>query len=391
MNAKILDKQFITSTYGRFDVEIKSGKGSLLFDENGKEYIDLCSGVAVNSFGICDDIWINAVTEQISKVQHVSNYFYNEKPSILASKLCERTGLKKVFFSNSGAEANETAIKVARKYSFDKYGEGRSTIITLKNSFHGRTMAALTATGQPAYHKYFGPFLPGFDYIEPNNIDELKTALSRKDVCAIMIELVQGEGGVRNMTPEFVHTLYDLCNKNDILFICDEIQTGMGRCGAFFAYMLFDGVLPDIVTSAKALGGGLPIGATIIGEKAENTLQYGTHGSTFGGNPIACAGAITIVDRLNDEIFEEVKRKFNYVKSELEGSRGVKSVCGAGMMIGIEVEGSSQEIAKECVARGVLVITAKEKVRLLPALNIPMDLLKKAVAVLKEVIAEQSK
>lgn len=382
------DKKYIANTYARFPVELVSGKGSMLKDSNGKEYIDLGSGIAVNVFGIADDEWQNAVTAQLAKLPHTSNLYFSEPCSTLAKLLCEKSGMKKVFFSNSGAEANECAIKIARKYAFDKYGdESHSTIITLKNSFHGRTIATLTATGQDGYHTNFGPFPDGFVYAEANNFDDVKKYVDSNKCIAVMMELVQGEGGVCKLDEDFVKAVAELVREKDMLLIIDEVQTGNGRTGELYAYMHY-GISPDVVTTAKGLGGGLPIGAAMLGERAENVLVPGAHGSTFGGNPVSCAGACNIIGRVDDELLNEVKKKSAYIFSELEGAKGVKSVSGLGLMIGIETKKAAKDIANACIEKGVLVLTAKTKVRLLPPLNIGWDELKKAIAVLKEVIAE---
>lgn len=382
------DKQFVANTYARFPIELVSGKGAILKDSNGKEYIDLGSGIAVNIFGVADDEWQKAVTHQLSVLPHTSNLYYSEPCSTLAELLCERTGMKKVFFSNSGAEANECAIKVARKYAFDKYGdESHSTIITLKNSFHGRTIATLKATGQDVFHTDFGPFPEGFVYAEANNFDDVKKFVDTDKCIAVMMELVQGEGGVCKLDENFVKSVAELVKEKDMLLIIDEVQTGNGRTGELYAYMHY-GIQPDIVTTAKGLGGGLPIGATMLGENVENVLTYGSHGSTFGGNPVSCAGACNIIKRIDDKLLNEVKEKSSYIFSELEGSKGVKSVSGLGLMIGVETEKPAKEVANACIEKGVLVLTAKTKVRLLPSLNIDWDDLKKAIRILKEVIAE---
>lgn len=382
------DKQFVANTYARFPIELVSGKGAILKDSNGKEYIDLGSGIAVNIFGVADDEWQKAVTHQLSVLPHTSNLYYSEPCSTLAELLCERTGMKKVFFSNSGAEANECAIKVARKYAFDKYGdESHSTIITLKNSFHGRTIATLKATGQDVFHTDFGPFPEGFVYAEANNFDDVKKFVDTDKCIAVMMELVQGEGGVCKLDENFVKSVAELVKKKDMLLIIDEVQTGNGRTGELYAYMHY-GIQPDIVTTAKGLGGGLPIGATMLGENVENVLTYGSHGSTFGGNPVSCAGACNIIKRIDGKLLNEVKEKSAYIFSELEGAKGVKSVSGLGLMIGVETEKPAKEVANACIEKGVLVLTAKTKVRLLPSLNIDWDDLKKAIRILKEVIAE---
>lgn len=385
MNTKELDNEYVAHSYGRFDVCLTKGKGSTLYDEQGKKYIDFGSGIGVSAFGICDDEWVNAVSEQLNKVQHTSNLYYTEPCAVLAKMLCEKTGMKRVFFANSGAEANEGAIKFARKYSFDKYGEGRSTIITLIDSFHGRTITTLAATGQDMFHTTFGPFTPGFKYCPANDVEALKQMIS-DDVCAVMFECIQGEGGVNILTPEFVSAIKDIAEKNDILMIVDEVQTGNGRTGKYFAYENY-GLKPDIVSTAKGLAGGLPMGAVIFGEKLKDTVTPGSHGSTFGGNPIAAAGAISIVKRLDDEFLAEVSRKGDYIKQNLLSIKGVKSVDSMGLMLGISTDKDAGEIAKSCLENGLLVLTAhKNKVRLLPALNISYDEINQGLKILKEVI-----
>lgn len=378
------DKQFIAGTYGRFPIEIVSGKGEILTDVNGKQYIDLGSGIAVNTFGACDTEWVNAVNEQINKIQHTSNLYYTQPCTKLAKMLCERTGMKKVFFSNSGAEANECAIKCARKYSFDKYGEGRSKIITLINSFHGRTVTTLSATGQDSFHTDFMPFTEGFSYARANDIESVKENLD--GACAIMFECVQGEGGVNALDKEFILELKKIADENDILLICDEVQTGNGRCGKLYAYMNY-GITPDIVSTAKGLAGGLPLGATMFNDKTENVLTVGKHGSTFGGNPVCCAAAVSVLKRIDDKLMSEVTEKSEYIKSELIGSKGVISVSGMGLMLGIKTERPNKEIIAECMENGVLVLSAKDKVRLLPPLNISNENLTKAIKILKEAIS----
>lgn len=382
-----LDKEYIANTYGRLDVAFKSGKGSVLTDFDGKEYIDLGSGIAVTSFGIADDVWVDAVTKQLNSVQHVSNYYYTEPQARLAQLLCEKTGMKKVFFGNSGAEANECAIKVARKYGNSVMGLESPVIITLKNSFHGRTVTTLTATGQDVFHKDFGPFTPGFVYAEANNKDELSKLVEENTCCAVMMELIQGEGGVMALDSDYVEFVRELCDKNNMLLIIDEVQTGNGRTGEIFAFMNY-GVQPDVFTTAKGLGGGLPIGACVIGEKAKDVLKAGDHGSTFGGNPVCAAGAVSIFERLDTELLEGVKSKSEYIVSQLQDADGVEAISGMGLMLGIKTKKDAKAILKECLERGVLVLTAKDKVRLVPALNIPMDELEKAITVLKEVIAQ---
>ena len=386
-NSKNIDKQYVANTYARFDVEIVAGNGSRVYDENGREYIDLATGIAVNTFGVSDKEWIEAVTNQLGKFQHVSNLYYSEPCATLAKMLCERTGAKKVFFGNSGAKANECAIKTARKWAQDTKGEGDYTIITLKNSFHGRTIATLTATGQDVFHKDFGPFPSGFAYAEANNIDSVKQIVKEQKCCAIMMEMVQGEGGVLPLDKEFVSEVVAIAKENELLVIVDEVQTGNGRTGTLYAYEQF-GFTPDIVSTAKGLGGGLPLGATMLFERVEGTLNAGSHGSTFGGNPIACAGAINIISRIDEELLSGVRQRSEYIISSLKNAKGIKSVSGMGLMLGIETEKDSSEVLKKCMERGILPIKAKTKIRLLPALNIPMEDLTRAIEILKECVAE---
>ena len=385
MDVKSIDKKYVASTYARADVTFVSGQGSILVDDNGKEYIDLGSGIAVNTFGHNDQEWKDAVTAQINKIAHTSNLYYSEPCALLAQKLCERTGMSKVFFSNSGAEANECAIKCARKYSFDHYGKGRGTVITLKNSFHGRTLATLTATGQDVFHDYFHPFPTGFDYASATDFEELK-AKCDDSVCAIMMELVQGEGGVQALDKEFVLAVEKLCRERDILLVIDEVQTGNGRTGDLYAYQGY-GIKPDIVSTAKGLAGGLPLGATMMASSCADTLQAGSHGSTFGGNPVACAGAISVLDRITDELLDSVKRKSEKIVNELKKCKKVASVSGKGFMLGIEVKDvTAGEVVKELREKGVIALTAKTKVRLLPALNISDELLDKSIEIMKGVL-----
>ncbi len=381
-----IDNKYVAHSYGRYPVCITHGKGSVVYDENNKKYIDFGTGIAVNSFGVSDEVWKNAVIEQLNKIQHTSNLYYNEPCAKLAEMLCEKTGMKKVFFSNSGAEANECAIKAARRYAYNKYGDGHSTIITLKNSFHGRTITTLSATGQEHYHKEFTPFTEGFVYAEPNNFDDIKK-LSKENKCiAVMIEIVQGEGGVCPLDKEYVQQIREFTEKNDMLMIVDEVQTGNGRSGQLYAYMNCD-VVPDIVTTAKGLAGGLPLGAVLFGEKVKDIYTPGTHGSTFGGNPVCSAAAISILDRIDEELLKEVRAKSDFIFKELIGADGVEDVSGMGLMIGITTVKLASDIVKECMERGLLVLTAKDKVRLLPALNIKWDELTEGINILKSVIA----
>lgn len=387
MDVKTFDNEYIANTYARFPLTLVKGKGSIMYDDNGKEYIDMATGIAVNTFGVADDEWVKAVCEQLNCLQHTSNLYYTEPSVKLAKMLSDRTGLKKVFFSNSGAEANECAIKVARKYAANNKGKDYYNIITLKNSFHGRTITTLAATGQDVFHNDFLPLTDGFVYVEPNNVEALKTEIKNNKCAAIMIELVQGEGGVNPLDKGYVTELVKLANENDILVICDEVQIGNGRSGELYAFMNY-GFLPDIVTTAKGLAGGLPLGATLLSEKVKDVLTPGSHGSTFGANPVCCAAAINVLSRIDDKLLSEVKEKSNYIFTELQNCKGVKSVSGMGLMIGIETEKDATTVVNECMNKGVLVIKAKEKVRLLPALNIPFDCLKKAIEVIKLVFCE---
>lgn len=386
MNVFELDKEYVAPTYGRFPLNIVKGKGAIAQDNEGKEYIDLGSGIAVNSFGYADSEWIDAVTKQLNLFQHTSNLYYTEPCALLAKKLCERTGLKKVFFSNSGAEANETAIKVARKYGVENLGKDYYNIITLKNSFHGRTHTTLAATGQDAFHEHFLPLTDGFIYCEADE-KEIEKALKENKVCAIMFEIVRGEGGVLPLESSFVKKLAEFSEKYNVLLVADEVQTGNGRTGMLYSYMHY-GITPDVVTTAKGLAGGLPIGATMLGEKVENIFSPGLNGSTFGGNPVSCAGALNIIDRIDEALLKEVKEKSDYIFNALENAEGVESVTGLGLMIGIKTKKEAKAVVNACMEKGVLVLTAKDKVRLLPPLNIPFDILKKAIDVIIDVCKE---
>ena len=384
MSIKEIDKEYVANTYARFPLALVDGKGSLVYDENGKEYIDLGTGIAVNTFGIGDGEWIAAVTAQLGRIQHTSNLYFSEPCAALAKLLCERTGMKKVFFSNSGAEANECAIKAARKYGADKKGEEYTTIITLKQSFHGRTITTLAATGQDTFHEDFKPLTGGFVYAEPNSISDIERLCGENKCCAVMFEVVQGEGGVNALEREYLTALAELARKNDILLIADEVQIGNGRSGELYGYMNY-GFTPDIVSTAKGLAGGLPIGATLLGEKVKDVYTPGLHGSTFGGNPVSCAAALNVISRLDREMLDGVKQRSKYIFDELCGAEGIVSVSGLGLMIGIETVRPASDVIAECMDRGVLVIKAKNKVRMLPALNIPMNELKIAIDIFKEV------
>ena len=379
------DKKYIAGTYARFPVAFKEGKGSRLYDYDGREYVDCGSGIAVNIFGVNDEEWKNAVIAQMNSIQHASNLYYTKPQADLARLLCERTGAKKVFFGNSGAEANECAIKAARKYGEIKHGADRKQIITLKESFHGRTLATLAATGQDAFHKYYGPFPEGFVYADPT-IEGVEACMNER-TCAVMIECIQGESGVNVLDKDFVQAVEKLCRERDIIFICDEVQTGNGRTGRLYAYQAY-GVSPDIVTTAKGLGGGLPIGACMLFEKCAGVFGYGDHGSTFGGNPVVCAGAYSILSRIDEKLLVSVREKGEYFREGLKKIDGVKEVTGMGLMIGIHTAKPAAEVANECMKRGLLVLTAHSNVRLLPPLTISKDDIDFALKILNEVISQ---
>ena len=386
MTIREIDKEYVANTYARFPLCLVKGKGSLVYDEDGKEYIDLGTGIAVNTFGYSDYEWVSAVTEQLGALQHTSNLYYSKPCAMLAKTLCERTGMSKVFFSNSGAEANECAIKVARKYGEINKGAEYTTIITLKDSFHGRTLTTLAATGQDVFHKDFLPLTEGFVHARANDIDDVKKLVAENKCCAIMFEVVQGEGGVLPLKAEFLSELEAIAKDNDLLLIADEVQCGNGRSGELYAYMNF-GIKPDVVSTAKGLAGGLPLGATMLGEKVKDILGAGMHGSTFGGNPICSAAALNVLSRIDDKLLNDVKAKSKYIFDQLCGAKGVVSVSGLGLMIGIETERPASDVIEECRERGVLVIKAKQKVRLLPALNIEQEQLEKSIKIIKEACA----
>ena len=367
------DKEYVANTYGRFPVAIKEGKGALCKDFDGKEYIDFSSGIGVNSLGFCNEGWVSAVTKQLTKLQHISNLYYTEPCINAAELLCEKTGMKKVFFSNSGAESNEGAIKCARKYSYLKYGEGRNKVITLINSFHGRTVTTLAATGQDVFHKYFFPFTEGFEYAPANDIDALKNALD-DSVCAVMMELIQGEGGVMPLDKAYVKEVETLCKEKDIILIVDEVQTGVGRTGKLFCFQNYD-ITPDVVTTAKGIGGGLPLGCVMFSEKTQNVLVAGDHATTFGGNPVATAGAEYILKTMDETFLDEVKSKGEYMREKILKMPHVVGIDGLGLMMGIRLDEDkvSAEVVKKGIEKGVLLLTAKAKVRLLPPLNITYD------------------
>lgn len=387
MSIMDMDKAYVAGTYKRFPVEIVSGKGSHAVDSQGKTYVDMGSGIGVTAFGYGDEAWKAAVCAQLDKVQHTSNLYYNEPCARLAKLLCEKTGMKKVFFSNSGAEANECAIKAARKYSAEKKGADCYTIVTLQNSFHGRTLTTLAATGQDHFHQLYQPLTPGFVHVPANDIQALKDCVAKVKVAGILMEVVQGEGGVLPLTAEYLAAANKLAHEQDIPLMMDEVQIGNGRSGKLYGYMNFD-VQPDIVSTAKGLGGGLPIGACLLGEKVQNVLGFGDHGSTYGGNPVCCAGGVSIIGRLTDDFLAEVQKKSAYVFESLTNAPGIESVTGLGLMIGVKPVAPAAEVVKKCMERGVLCLTAKNKVRLLPALNIPMEDLKFAVETIRAVAAE---
>lgn len=374
---KAIDKNRIASTYGRHDMVASSGKGARCYDADGNAYIDFTAGIGVNSLGYCDEGWIKAVTDQLNRLQHCSNLYYSEPQAKVADMLTSRTGMQKVYFANSGAEANETAIKTARKY-----GE-RKEIITLKNSFHGRTMGAMTATGQPKYHEGFGPLPDGFKYCEANNIEQL-TEMVDGGTCAIMMELVQGEGGVRELDKAFVKAAAELCREKDILLIIDEVQTGIGRTGKLFAYEYFD-IEPDIVTFAKGIGGGLPMGGVLFGKKTCGVLEPGNHGTTYGGNLAACAGAVEVLTRIDEDFLEEVREKSAYLKDRLLEIPGVSDVSGLGLMLGVTLDVKpAADFVKDALAKGLMTLTAKEKVRLLPPLTITYEELDEGLEIFRK-------
>lgn len=383
--AKQYDDEYIIHSYGRFPVLLTKGKGATVQDDTGKTYIDFTSGIGVNALGFCDDNWVQAVSAQLQSLQHTSNLYYTE-PCIQAAKLlCEKSGMKKVFFGNSGAEANEGVIKAARKYSFLKYGASRNKIIALQNSFHGRTMAALSATGQDAYHNFFFPFVDGFSFAKANDFADILSKMT-DDVCAVMLETVQGEGGVVPLDKEYVQAVAKACKEKDILLIVDEVQTGMGRTGSLFSYQQF-GIQPDLVSCAKGLGGGLPIGAVLFGEKTETVFVPGDHGSTFGGNPVICAGAVHILNTMDEAFLQDVEKKGAYLKEKIEKMPHVENVAGLGMMLGIQLDVEAKPVINALLEAGLLVLSAKTKIRLLPPLTITQEELDKGLTILEQTLA----
>lgn len=374
--------KYVMPSYGRYDLVLDSGSGRQAVDENGKKYIDFGSGIGTNSLGYCNENWVRAICDQAHKIQHTSNYYYTKVQADFAKALCETAGYTDMFFGNSGAEANECAIKIARKYSFDKYGKGRSNIITLVNSFHGRTLCTLSATGQDVFHNYFFPFVEGFVNVEANNIEDLRSKLD-DTVCAVMFEYIQGEGGVMALQQEFVDEIYRLCAEKDVLTIADEVQTGVGRTGKFLAGDNF-GKKADLTTLAKGLAGGVPIGVCLSGEKCAKVLTAGTHGSTFGGNPISCAGGLAVLETVNKPGFlDEVARKGAYIREKLLTSPEVASVSGMGLMIGIELKNKKAgDVVKAALDKGLLLLTAKTRIRLLPPLTITYEEIDKGLEIL---------
>jgi len=384
-----LDHQFTMQTYGRFDVDIDRGKGATLWDLEGKEYIDFTSGIGVCSIGYGNPKWVDAIAAQAARLGHISNLFYSQPYARLAHTLCERTGMAAAFFANSGAESNEGIIKLARKYSFDKYGKGRGTVITLKNSFHGRTVTTLAATGQDVFHNYFFPFTDGFRYAEAGNMDSVQEVAGH-DVCAVMLELVQGEGGVLPMDKEFVHELAVLCAERDWLLLVDEVQTGVGRTGTLFAFQQY-GIIPDAVSFAKGIAGGLPFGGFMASDRCRAVLTPGTHATTFGGNPICAAAALTVLDILDEDALAAVAEKGNYIRARIEkmGLDALGATRGLGMMIGVEVRGehTNRELAARLIQNGLLVLTAGKALRLLPPLTITMEEIDKGLAIMERTLA----
>lgn len=388
MSITDIDAEYVAGTYKRFPIEIVRGEGCHAYDAQDKRYIDMGSGIGVNAFGYADAAWQQAVCAQLGTLQHTSNLYYTEPCAQLARMLCERTGMKKVFFGNSGAEANECAIKVARKWAVDTKGAEYSTIVTLENSFHGRTLTTLAATGQQHYHELFQPLTPGFVHVPANDAAALRTCLETHKVAGVLIECIQGEGGVLPLQADYVRAVEALCHEFDCLFMVDEVQTGNGRTGKLYAYMNFD-VAPDVVSTAKGLGGGLPIGACLIGQKAQHTLGFGDHGSTFGGNPVCCAGALSILSRIDDALLAQVREKAAYLRNRFEGTEGIQAVSGLGLMMGLKTTRPAAQVVADCMEQGVLCLTAKDRVRLLPPLNISSDDLASAADVILAAAAKQ--
>ena len=381
---KRLDEKYYAETFSRFPVAFVGGKGATLVDTEGKEYVDFGAGIAVNIFGVNDEEWKQAVITQLNGVQHLSNLYYCESQAKLAELLCKKTGAKRVFFGNSGAEANECAMKAARKYSYDKYGEGRYKIIALNNSFHGRPLFTLSATGQDIFHQYYMPFVAGVECVDAN-MKSVTDAAADGTACAVMIECVQGESGVTVLDAEFLQMLGKFCSERDILLIVDEVQTGYGRTGKMFSYEHF-GISPDIVTVAKGIAGGLPLGACLFYKKTERVFSAGDHGSTFGGNPVCCAAGVNVIERLTDEFMLEVQGKAEYLRAKLRIIDGVNAVTGLGMMIGLDIDKNVKEVAAACLKKGLLVLTAHKRLRLLPPLTITKTEMDEGLTILREVL-----
>ncbi|MDR0314528.1 MAG: aspartate aminotransferase family protein [Oscillospiraceae bacterium] len=381
---KAMDYKYQMNTYAKYDAALLSGNNAVITGEDGREYIDFSSGIGVVSIGFGNDEWAHAVGAQAKQLQHTSNLYYNQPSAMFSKELCEKSGFSKVFLCNSGAEANECAIKLARKYSFDKYGRGRDKIISLYNSFHGRTMAALTATGQEEFHQFFFPFNQGFDYMQANDADSLNDILNADDICAVIIELIQGEGGVCPLDTQYVKTLFNICKKRDILLIVDEVQTGAGRTGYLYLSEYY-GIEPNILTSAKGLGNGLPIGACLCDEKLKDVFTPGTHGTTFGANPVVCAGARVVLSHIDESLLKDVREKGEYIRSKLYGIDEVKSVRGMGLMIGIELKTmTSKDAAQAAFKNGLLILTAKSLLRMLPPLTISYEEIDTGLSILKQ-------
>ena len=384
------DKQYIAGTYARFPIVAEKGKGAVLTDIDGKQYIDLGAGIGVTAFGYLDPEWKKAVLDQLEKIQHTSNLYYTQPCITLAKMLCERTGMSKVFFSNSGAEANECAIKAARKYAVKKKGAEYTTIITLKESFHGRTLTTLAATGQVHYHEQFQPLTSGFVHGDASSIEQVKELIRNEKVAGILLECVQGEGGINVLDKEFVQEIARICAQEDIVLLIDEVQTGNGRTGKLYSYMHYD-IKPDVVSTAKGLGGGLPIGATMLSEKLQDVFAPGDNGSTFGANPVICAGAVSIISRLDDDFLEQVVKKGDMIRTFLSDKPGILGVDGLGMMLGVRTQRKAIDIVKEGMEAGILCLTAKDKVRLLPPLNIPEPDLMRGLEILADICGRTDK
>lgn len=380
--------QFVTPTYGRVPLTIVKGEGYTLYDEKGQSYVDFTAGIGVNSLGYNHPEWVKATQEQLATLQHMSNLYYTDPSATLAEKLIQKTNMKHVFFVNSGAESNELAIKVARKWGH-QHKESKHKILTLENSFHGRTITTLAATGQEKFHKHFNPFTEGFDYVEANNIADLKEKMD-EDVAAIMIEVVQGEGGIVPLEEDFLQAIQEITSTKEVLLIIDEVQTGIGRTGKFFSYEHF-GLHPDLVTSAKGLGGGLPIGAVFFGERVKDVLETGDHGTTYGGNPVATAGANVVIDTIDEAFLHSVAEKSNQLTEKLLAIEEVESVDGLGLMLGITFKHTSaKKVLQDAIDEGVLFLTAKDKLRLLPPLIIDEEAIDKAVSALEAVLKKET-